>query len=443
MPRRAIRLAILLSALLGLPATALAADDGAKLAGRYAALLMGGDDVALEPLHDAQMKAAMTPSAVDGLLTSLTAANGAVDRVGEAWLEDTVQGYRRYRVPVFFARATLDLRVVLDGSDRVAGLFTVPHVAPPEAVEAPCREIAVTVGGDDTGLAGLLALPDGEGPFPALLLVHGSGPNDMDATVGFNKPFRDLAWGLADRGVATLRYDKRSHARPGDLAALGPALTVQEEVVTDAVAGLRLLQQRPEVDADRVFVAGHSLGGQLAPRIAAGHGDLAGVAVLAGSALPLPEKMLAQYRYIAGLDGTVDPREQEQIDELAVEVAALRADLAAGTDTGGYRLGAPVGYFRDLEAVDAPTLLAELALPCLVLQGDRDYQVTMEDFALWQAALAGHDHACLRVLPGIDHLLRMGEGPSGPADYDAPAPVAEVVIDCLGDWVRDASCCGD
>jgi hypothetical protein len=292
------------------------------------------------------------------------------------------------------------------------------------------RESEVFVGLGDDALPGTLALPEGEGPFPAVVLVHGSGPSDRDENIMGNRPFRDIAHGLAARGVATLRYDKRSFARPQSLLAHGEALTVQHETIDDAVAAVALLRGRAEIDPARVYVLGHSLGGMVAPRIAqAALAD--GIIVMAGATRPLPEMMIEQTEYIAALDDTVTADEATQIAQLKAAVSALRDPAWAGAG----QLGAPTGYFTDLEAHDAPAEAATLDIPVLVLQGGRDYQVTMKDFEKWKLALAGRPRACVKVYENADHLMRAGEGKSGPQDYAAPRPVAVEVIEDMAAFV--------
>jgi dienelactone hydrolase len=343
-----------------------------------------------------------------------------------------VSTYRRYRVPVTGATAAIDFQVVIDQDGRVAGLFLLPHAEPPAPVDgqvAP-RECEVSVGLGEDALPGTLTLPDGEGPFPAVVLVHGSGPSDRDENIMGNRPFRDIAHGLAARGVATLRYDKRSFARLPSLLAHGEALTVQHETIDDAVAAVALLRARTEIDATRVVVLGHSLGGMVAPRIAqAAKAD--GMIVMAGATRPLPELMIEQTEYIAALDDTVTAEEAMQIVQLKAAVAALRDPAQAG----GGNLGAPKGYFTDLEAHDAPAEAAALDIPVLVLQGGRDYQVTMKDFEKWKLALAGRPQACVKVYETLDHLMRAGEGKSGPEDYAMPRPVAAEVIEDMAAFV--------
>ena len=131
-----------------------------------------------------------------------------------------------------------------------------------------------------------------------MVLVHGSSPQDMDETVIGNKPFRDLAEGLAERGVATLRYDKRTKV----YGAKSEVKTLADETIDDAVSAARLCAKQPKVDARRVFVLGHSLGGYAAPRIAqAGGGAIRGMIVLAGTSRPLAVVIDEQIAYLARL----------------------------------------------------------------------------------------------------------------------------------------------
>src|SRR5690606_28440063 len=119
----------------------------------------------------------------------------------------------------------------------------------------------------ERALPATLALPDGAGPFPAVALVHGSGPPDRDETIGPNRPFLDIARGPAAQGIAVLRHENRTRARPQDYAT-PDSLTIDSETTDDAVLALQALHALPEVDDARVFVFGHSQGGMLAGRIA-------------------------------------------------------------------------------------------------------------------------------------------------------------------------------
>ena len=409
---------------------------------RYARAFWDDKHEVTASLSTTVMRAAVTPEKAAALKGRLVGTNGELTGIGTPWAEDRVGEYRRFRVPLLFERETVDLRIVLDTEGLVAGMFLVPHVDPAAArIEAPVREQEVRIGDEKSGLPGTLSLPDGKGPFPAVVLVHGSGPHDRDEIIGPNRPFRDLAWGLAQRGVAVLRYDKRTFADPASLAEVGAALTVRHEVLDDARAALAALRWREEIDGTRLFVLGHSLGGTVAPRIAAIEPRPAGVIVLAGATLPLPEKMLEQMRYIAGVDGETSPEERDRIEQLESTVRTLRAALdGKGEDPAGPLLGAPIGYYRDLEQHDPPQLAAASGLPYLVLQGGRDYQVTLDDFARWRAALGNRANACLVVYDDMDHLFRPGKGPSRPGDYERAEPVSQRVIGDIADWIVERRC---
>ncbi len=155
----------------------------------------------------------------------------------------------------------------------------------------------MTIGADAWKLGGTLLVPTGKPPFPAVVLVHGPGPNDRDESIYSNKIFADLAEGLASRGIAALRYDKRTKIYAAKMSEMD--YTVQQETVEDAVRAAALLRRQPEIDPNRIFIIGHSLGGYLAPRIADRDGRLAGLVFLAANARPVEIMALEQNEYIA------------------------------------------------------------------------------------------------------------------------------------------------
>jgi alpha/beta superfamily hydrolase len=253
------------------------------------------------------------------------------------------------------------------------------------------------------------------------VLVHGSGPNDRDGTIGPNKPLQDLAWGLASRGVAVLRYDKRTYACDAatDELGFGPL------VVDDAVAALDRL--RAETAISGAAVVGHSLGAYAAPRVAERDGD-ASAFLLAAPSRPLYEPVPDQISYLANLDGTVTDAEREQIEQ-----AAATADRLASGDYegGGFAWGAQ--FWRDVADYDPVATATELDAAAYALQGGRDYQVTAEDdFPAWRDAL-GSDHA--RLYDDLNHLFIPGEGDPSPGEYFRPGNVAEAVVADLAGWL--------
>ncbi len=328
------------------------------------------------------------------------------------------------------------VKVVYDTSNRIVGLFVLP-ISP--AWQAPAyarpdlfeeREVRV---GAAPALHGVLTLPKASGTMPAVVLVHGSGPSDEDESIGALRPFKDLAWGLASRGIAVLRYVKRSRQAPDGI------LTQKEEVLDAAHDALELLQRTPRIDPRRLFVVGHSQGGELAPRIAQQAPGLAGIIVLAGPTEPVQDLLVDQYVYLLSLDPKNDSvaRKLEAARRLkqTVDDVRLRADDDVAIPTGGTLKGA---YFLDSRGYAAPAAASALACRILVLQGERDYQVPMRDFKAWKRALAGKKGASLRSYPLLNHMFMGGVGPSRPEEYERQDHVDEGVLRDIAEWILQA-----
>jgi pimeloyl-ACP methyl ester carboxylesterase len=277
-----------------------------------------------------------------------------------------------------------------------------------------------------------LTVPAGrEGRGPLIVLVHGSGPNDRDETIGPNKPFRDIARGLAASGIATLRYDKRTFAFRG----MGDArtFTVNEEVIDDAVAAVHFARTLPEVDSTRVFLLGHSLGGTLAPLIAE-RAPLAGLILLAPGARPLDEAILDQVGTRLRLTGQPEATVTRQVEELRAAFARVRSGAAADSEMV---FGAPARYWRDLQARRPLDVLQRLTIPVLVLQGGNDYQVTKADYDLVLAALAARPEASRQThwFPELNHLFMPVAAPSTGTEYGRAGTVDARVIAAIATWI--------
>lgn len=377
---------------------------------------------------------AMSPNRLEQLWTQLTSQLGPLAQLtpGESAVE---QGRHVANVGARFARSEVTLRVVLDDDAAVAGFWVSaprpPAYDPPSYVDCSAfHEVELTVG-RAPALPAVLTLPHGASPAPVVVLVHGSGPNDRDETVGGNRPFRDLAWGMASRGIAVLRYDKRSYARP---ASLGDDVTVEEEVIADALAALDVARSADGVDGSRVVLLGHSLGGTLAPEIAGRDGNrVAGVVLLAAGARPMAVTLDEQLAYLDSLARAAGQPTTELDD-----ARALVRQLAARTLPPDVNvLGAPARYVYDLDDRRPLDRARRLTVPVLVLHGGRDYQVTAADVALWRDALSGNPAATIREFPALNHLFMTGEGRATPAEYTSTSGhVAEDVVAGIAHWIR-------
>ena len=394
---------------------------------------------------DEAMTSAMPAAKLVEFWDGLVGQVGAFQSIAGTRVQ-TVQGYQVVLVTSKFEKATLNVKWVFDSKSRVAGFFVVPVESdapwtPPDyAKPASFHEQQITVGNAPWQLPGTLTLPNGTGPFPAVVLVHGSGPHDEDEAIGPNKPFKDLAWGLASRNIAVVRYSKRTLQYGKEIKAQGAGLTVHEETVEDARLAVALLAKRPEIDPRRIFVLGHSLGGMLAPRIAHGEAQVAGLVMLAGATRPLEQVIVEQLKYIAGLDGKIAPAAQKQIDAAEQSAKEIESPTLAA-DAKLNVLGTTIygSYFLDLRSYHPAEVAAQLKIPMLILRGERDYQVTSEDFDGWKKALAGKPEVTLKVYPGLFHLFMPssspGTGLGTPADYQKPGHVVEPVIEDIASWI--------
>jgi parallel beta-helix repeat protein len=351
------------------------------------------------------------------------------------------KGYECVFVTCNFSKTFLEAKIVFDNNEKIAGLFFRPiyPYQPPEYADPDSfTEIECTVGTGKWKLPGTLTILKGEGPFYAVVLVAGSGPEDMDETIGPNKPFKDLAWGLATEGIAVLRYDKRTYRYPEECLAMikNDNFTVNDETIADAIAAVDLLRETERIDHDNISVLGHSLGGYLAPRIAARDENISGLILLAAPARSLPDLIIEQTEYLASLDGTIDDKEAKSLEELREQAKKVKEH---NISKGEILLGAPKSYWEDLSDYDPVNVARNLSRPILILQGECDYHVTMVDYEMWIKGLAGKNNLCFKniLYSDFNHLFMAvpGTGEATPADLFIPGHVALIVIDNVADWI--------
>jgi uncharacterized protein len=402
--------------------------------------LVKRDFASVVATFDEKIRAALSEEQLRAAWDNVLAQAGEFKQMGQARLL-TKGDNQIVIITGEFERGKTNIQIVFHASGEVAGLTVRPAAAAAGFTDAPYaardrfteQDVIVDAGG--WPLPGVLAVPSGAGPHPVVVLVHGSGPGDRDQTIGPNKPFRDLALGLASNGVAVLRYEKRTRQHAGRIASV-PSFTVKEEVIDDVVAAVRSLRTTDRIDPKRIFVAGHSLGGMLIPRIVAAAGsDVRGVIVMAGPARSLEQSIVDQARYLALSDGKISPEEQKLIDEVDQLVPRVKALEPGDPPVSFAGVSAPASYWVDLRNYNPPVAAQQIALPMLVLQGERDYQVTMDDFGKWQAALAGRRDVTFKSYPALNHLFIPGTGASLPGEYLTSGHVADEVVRDIAAWV--------
>lgn len=353
-----------------------------------------------------QMQAALPRNKLGGLLAQVEAQAGTYGGHG-AWTHERRDSIDVYQSVVSFERMKLSALVSFNDSGKLCGLRLLPYMEPAAQPTIPLPADAIEL--DDTiRTADGLALPatvtlSGRSASPAIVvMVHGSGPLDRDETVLANKPFRDLACQLAERGISSLRYDKRTYV------TRQPVTSMDEETINDALAAIRQAHHY----SGNVYLLGHSLGAMLAPIIAQrAEGQLSGLVMMAAPARDMLELLREQMDHLYG--DAPDSVKQQTIESVFIQSPHYRepqGQVAAARQSG---------------------------LPMLLMQGGRDYQVSMaQDFTLWQQALQGRDGVVLKAYPALNHLFLEGEGPSQPLEYNVPGRIPQQVADDIATFIN-------
>jgi hypothetical protein len=402
--------------------------DPAALARKALDLLLAQDYPGFAALASPQLKTSMNEQAF-GKLGAEIKGWGAVQKIGDAVVEEKGPTHV-VTVPVSFAEKNIKAQFAINLAGQISVMVLMPGEAewkrPAYSKPDSFTEQAVTFGEDEWKLPSTLAVPKSTGPFPAVLLVQDFGPIDRDDSHGvITKPFRDLSDGLASRGVAVLRYEKRIRQYSGRMS--GKPYTADDETVDDAVSALAFLRAQAGVDPKRVYVVGHGLGGYLAPRIAAEDGKLAGMVIMAANERPLEDLMLDELLAL-GLKGN-------DLVVAKAAVARIKGLEQNDADTPPI-LGLPAAYWLDLKGYDPAAEAKKLSIPILILYGERDFQVPKTDFDLWKSSFAGQKNVTARSYPALNHAFVAGTGPSSLEEYRKPGShVAPEVVDDIAKFV--------
>ncbi|MCL1792713.1 MAG: lysophospholipase [Oscillospiraceae bacterium] len=315
----------------------------------------------------------------------------------------------RFRFTAQQKSAKVVYGIFIDSAGEVAGFSAVDIDFSETTVDFPYIVEEVVIGaGTKWALDGKITLPFEaaiDNPVPAVVLVHGSGPSDMNEASYGEKVFFDIADYLSANGIAVIRYDKRSFTHGALMVReLGGSATVWEETIEDAILAAKLL--RADLRISSVYLLGHSLGGSLAPRIHAMGGDFDGLILFAGSPRTIQEISIEQYQAEIELMGDIPEMAgvREQVDSL-IEIIEKIPNMADSTakNTAVPMLNCAAYYLKDLAVHPFEEYVKDIAVPILVMQGRNDFQVRADvDYTLLQEMLKGNSNT-FKLYDGLDH----------------------------------------
>ncbi|HXI00509.1 MAG TPA: alpha/beta fold hydrolase [Sphingobacteriaceae bacterium] len=338
-----------------------------------------------------------------------------------------------------FSKGTQGFQFVFNQKEKMVGFFVVPksnaavYQNPVYADSTLYKEQPVSIKTSGHELAGLLTTPKSGTNFPVIVLVHGSGPSDMDESIGPNKPFKDLALGLAAKGIATIRYVKRTRVYPGEF---NKAFTLKEEVTDDALAAIALAKTITGVNKKQIYVLGHSLGGMLAPKLASLAPDVNGIIMAAAPARKFTDVISDQNKYMFESAKDTTAEGKKQLQNALTELEKTRITKPGTMKVDSLLLGLPVSYWIDMNLYDQVGTAKKLKKRILILQGENDFQVPVMDYNLWKGAFAKKKNVTFKLYPELNHLFITQPQKGSPQQYQQPGNVAGSVIDDIALWVK-------
>lgn len=355
----------------------------------------------------------------------------------------SIQGeYYQVLLTCGFTKGSQPFTFVFNKAEKLVGFFIAPKPTESQYALASYadtslyKEEEVKIKFAEGEMAGIFTSPKNGSNFPIVIMVHGSGPADMDETVGSNKPFKDLAAGLAVQGIASIRYVKRSMIYPN---TFNKAFTVKEEVLDDALTAIALAGTLPGVNKAQIYLFGHSLGGMLAPRIASLTPSLKGIILAAAPARKFADLITEQNEYLYKASGDTSSAGKQQFLESTIDIDKTRLLKLGAIAADSVILGAPASYWVDLNNHDQLATAKKIKNRILVIQGEKDFQVSVRDFEIWKSGLLANKNASFKLYPDLNHLLSVQKEKGNGKQYRLPASVDINLIKDISVWIKGAN----
>ncbi len=420
--------------------------EAAKLADKFLHSLTKNDGQAMYNQFNDTVKKQLSLEQTSSIWGQITGMYGEFKSFGEIKTTDYKESVICRNI-LEFQKGLLEATVTIDNNSLISGFYITPkqaedkYIIPEYTDTSKFVEMLIKFGEENFILDGVMSLPVSSKPTPVVILVHGSGPHDMDETIGPNKPFKDLAWGLASNGIACLRYNKRTKQYPEKMLENFENSDIYDEVINDVTYAVNFLNHNYKnynIDSSKIYIIGHSLGGTLLPRIVQKNQNTAGIISLAGMTRKIENVLLSQYQYLYQVDGELSEDEKTKIEELKNQIKKMQSpDLNKSVPADSLPLNMPANYWLTFREVDPAKEIRGMDKRVLILQGERDYQVTLEDFNIWKDALNDNPKAEFKSYKDLNHLFQIGEGKSKPEEYYKPVKVDGRIIKDVSDWIKE------
>lgn len=295
------------------------------------------------------------------------------------------------------------------------------------------NESPIKVGYNEKKLNGMITLPKNEKNPPVAILLQGSGQNNMDSVIGKNnnRPIADIAHGLAKRGIASIRYDKRSYTYPKDVT------NIQEEYLYDAKSAVKIAGKDKRLNNRKIYLIGHSQGGSIGPKIIEENPEIKAFVSMSGTLAPLENKVLSQTKMRLSQDKTHSKKEKKkELKKTEAEVAKIKEINASNNND--QLLGYPISYWSSLNKIDNIETVKNINVPMFITRGTSDFQVSSNDYNLWKKTIGDRENVKFKSYPGLNHIYTKG-GSSNKFDgsiYNKPAQVSSEVIKDISNWIK-------
>ncbi len=397
-------------------------------------------------LFDAEMKRKLDVSKIEGAWEQFIMMYGNVTSSDELRVEEIKSHFVTKR-SVKLEKGKITLSVNFDSLAQVAGLFISPGeipYTPAEYVNAELfTELRIEYGGILVKNSGRLSIPKSTTPMPVVIIVPGSGGIDKDCSIGPNKIYKDLAWGLASKGIAAFRYDKKTHHYLNKLLeddSLGKEpFTVENEYLQDLEEIISAIAARKEINPNQTYILGHSQGGYLIPMLNKKFKNIAGYISMAGTLREIPSLAIEQIEYINGSQKLASKDSGAMADLKEKMQNSTRARIHSMTSNAQVMGPYTVDYWKYLAAYHPEELALKINKPLYVLQGERDYQVKMLDFDIWKKTMQNKKQVSFKSYPTLNHLFIDGKGPSMPKEYTQAGNMSEEVVNDIVNWLKAQS----